>query len=90
MCGLVQALSKLILNELWPTSTRLGGAGREWKMVQMMASTREVKEKLALLVQDGTMKVVIDSVWDFEDPFPGYDIVGKGRARGKVVVRIDA
>jgi hypothetical protein len=36
------------------------------------------------------MKVVVGNIWgEFEDPFPGYDILGKGRAKGEIVIRID-
>jgi reticulon-4-interacting protein 1, mitochondrial len=83
------AVGKMLCNIIWPTSRWLGGAGRKWKTVYMMDATRDEREQLVRMVAEGRLSVVVDSIWGFRDVLGGYDVLWSGRAKGKVVVRVD-
>ncbi|KIX00385.1 uncharacterized protein Z518_10524 [Rhinocladiella mackenziei CBS 650.93] len=83
------AVGKMVCNMVWPTSRWLGGVGRKWKTVYMMDATRNEREELLKMVAEGKLRVVVDSVWRFEEVLGGYDILWSGRARGKVIVMMD-
>jgi NADPH:quinone reductase-like Zn-dependent oxidoreductase len=82
-------VGKILCNIIWPTSRSLAGAGRKWKTVYMMDTTRDEREQLVRMVAEGRLSVVVDSIWGFRDVLGGYDVLWSGRAKGKVVVRVD-
>lgn len=77
------------LNEWWPVSRWLGGAGRLWRGVSMMSPTLEDRERIVGMLGRGDVKVVRDSVWRFEDVKGAYEKLGGRHARGKVLVKVD-
>ncbi|KAK3326617.1 hypothetical protein B0H66DRAFT_166232 [Apodospora peruviana] len=80
----------MLANAVWFRSGWLWGTGRQWKAVSMMDPGRELMERVVRLFGEGKLKVVADSEWEFEKVLEGYDILMSGRARGKVVVRVDS
>jgi reticulon-4-interacting protein 1, mitochondrial len=82
------ALSRLLLNTIWPTSKWLGGAGRPWKCIEMMDAKLEEKLELVDLMARGELKVAVDSVFEFEDLVAAYEKLAASRTRGKIVVRV--
>ncbi|KAH7014366.1 zinc alcohol dehydrogenase [Microdochium trichocladiopsis] len=74
-------------NTYWPLSCWLGGTGRKFKLIAMMDPGRALMEKTASLAEAGTLKVCVDSVWEYENALQAYEILISGRARGKVLVK---
>jgi NADPH:quinone reductase-like Zn-dependent oxidoreductase len=50
--------------------------------------TLEGMEKLAAMVDEGKLKVVVDSCWDMEDVVQAYGVILSKKAQGKVVVAV--
>jgi len=57
-------------------------------MVQVHNDANDLQE-LQKLFADGTLKPMVDSVYEFEDAQKAYDRVLTTRATGKVVVKVD-
>jgi NADPH:quinone reductase-like Zn-dependent oxidoreductase len=70
------------------TPTWIGGTPRPWKLVQV-ENKPETLKALSDLVADGKLKPVVDSVFSFADVHKAYERILTGRARGKVIVRVD-
>ena len=51
----------------------------------MRANGDQLRE-ITALVDAGTIRPVVDRVFDFDDTMAALDYVGSGRAKGKVVV----
>ena len=62
--GMLYAAFLMLKNRLWPSV--LGGVPREYANVTVIANL-ELVEKLRQLVEEGKIKVVVDSCWDMED-----------------------
>jgi hypothetical protein len=62
--SIMYAVFLMMNNSLWPRV--LGGVPREYASVSGFTNL-EVMEKLGQLVEEGKMKVVVDSCWDMED-----------------------
>ncbi|KAK2048569.1 hypothetical protein LZ31DRAFT_550270 [Colletotrichum somersetense] len=77
------------MNALWPRSTWLGGTGRRWAATAMMDPGKDLMEEVMGMLSDGRIKAVIEREVGFEQVADGYDIIGSGRARGKVVVKVN-
>ncbi|GLB43433.1 putative zinc-binding dehydrogenase [Lyophyllum shimeji] len=75
---------KLLAAIVWPRW--LGGTPRKWRLIR---PTLGHMGDVQALVAKGSLKLPIDSVYDFEDVLSAYDRVVTGRATGKVVVKID-
>ena len=45
-------------------------------------------KELAKLYESGSIKPVIDKTYNFDDSIKALDYLAKGRARGKVVVKV--
>ena len=57
----------------------------------MMFSTPPSKDatvRMARLIEEGKVRVLIDSVWDMEDLVQAYARVATKHARGKVIIKI--
>ena len=80
---------QMVLNAVWPLSPWLGGTGRAWKATSMMEPRPDVAERLVGLLDEGKIRVPIDSVWQFEDALKAYAVLESKRARGKVIVKVD-
>ncbi|GKT40966.1 zinc-type alcohol dehydrogenase-like protein [Colletotrichum spaethianum] len=87
--GFMKAVWQMQKNALWPLSTWLGGTGRRWAATAMMDPGKELMEEVVGMLSDGRIKAVVGREVDFEEVADGYDIIGSGRARGKVVVKVD-
>ncbi|OAA80724.1 zinc alcohol dehydrogenase [Akanthomyces lecanii RCEF 1005] len=85
----LRAVLQMKLNEWWPVSTWLGGVGRLWRGVSMMAPTLEDRQRIVGMLRAGDVRVVRDSVWEFEDAQKAYAHLGGLHARGKVLVRVN-
>ncbi|KAK1445238.1 hypothetical protein CCUS01_12732 [Colletotrichum cuscutae] len=86
--ALVKAGWQMQMNALWPRSTWLGGTGRRWAATAMMDPGKALMEEVVAMLADGRIKAVVEREVGFEEAVDGYDIVGSGRARGKVVVNV--
>ncbi|PVH71951.1 zinc-binding oxidoreductase [Cadophora sp. DSE1049] len=85
MGAILYSIGQMASNFLWPQF--LGGPNRPY--VQFAATaTQEEMQRLADMVQDGKLRVPIDSCWDMEDVLKSYERMLSRRARGKVVVKI--
>lgn len=84
------AVWQMKLNEWWPTSRWLLGAGRRWRGVSMMAPTLADRERVVGMLGRGEVRVVRDGVWAFEDAVAAYGKLAGRHARGKVLVKVDA
>ncbi|KAK1726571.1 uncharacterized protein BDZ83DRAFT_574169 [Colletotrichum acutatum] len=86
--ALVKAGWTMQMNALWPRSTWLGGTGRRWAATAMMDPGKALMEEVVAMLADGRVKAVVEREVGFEEAVDGYEIVGSGRARGKVIVNI--
>ena len=68
--------------------TWLGGTPRRWQKLPVMSVTKEKLMGLARFVDEGKLKPVVDSVFEFEDVQGAYERMMSNRALGKVVVRV--
>ncbi|GKT58472.1 zinc alcohol dehydrogenase [Colletotrichum tofieldiae] len=87
--GFAKAVWLMQMNALWPRSTWLGGTGRRWAATAMMDPGKELMQEVVGMLADGRVKAVVERDIGFEEVVDGYEIVGSGRARGKVVVKVD-
>ena len=84
-----RAVWQMKMNEWWPVSPWLFGAGRLWRGVSMMSPTLEDRQRIVDMVGSGEVRVLRDSVWDFERVQEAYAKVEGRHARGKVMVKVD-
>lgn len=77
------------LNEWWPTTPWLGGVGRKWGACSMMNPSLGEREAVVGLMERGVIRVVYDSIWEFEQAKAAYDKLAGMHAAGKVLVRVD-
>ncbi|PYH89697.1 zinc alcohol dehydrogenase [Aspergillus ellipticus CBS 707.79] len=63
------------------------GGGRTRYVPMFWKSTKEDLKKVGELIQEGKVKVQLDSVFAFEDAPKAFEKLREGRARGKIVVR---
>jgi hypothetical protein len=61
---MLRAVSLMLKNSWWPRA--LGGVPRECICVSAVANL-DMMERLASLVMEGTLKMVVDSRWDMAD-----------------------
>lgn len=61
--------------------------GAVYRFLMMSPNGGQLKE-LAKLYESGSIKPVIDKTYNFEDGVQALDYLSKGRARGKVVVKL--
>lgn len=85
MGAIFYSLGQMASNFLWPRF--LGGPNRPYIQVAATSTLEEI-QRLAHLVEEGKLRVPIDSCWDLVDALKAYEMVLSRRARGKVIVRI--
>ena len=85
----LRAVLQMKLNEWWPMSTWLGGVGRLWRGVSMMEPTLRERDDIMLMLYKRQIKVVKDSVWEFEQVKEAYAKLAGLHAQGKVLVRVN-
>lgn len=92
-CGAIQGIHpfnlvlKTALAMFWPSW--LGGVPRSYKTV-MLAHDASVLEAIRQLFEEGKIKPVVDSVYEFKDVLSAYERIMTSRAKGKVVVMVDS
>ncbi|CRK13096.1 hypothetical protein BN1708_002460 [Verticillium longisporum] len=86
----LRSVLQMKLNEWWPVSRWLGGAGRLWRGVSMMNPTLEDRQSVVDMLERGDIRLVRDSVWGFEQAKEAYAKLGGLHAAGKVLVRVGA
>lgn len=67
--------------------TWLGGVPRRYVMFSASLS-KDTATYMARLVDEGKVRILIDTVWDMEDLVEAYARIATKRARGKVVIRV--
>ncbi|KAL4927036.1 NAD(P)-dependent alcohol dehydrogenase [Aspergillus undulatus] len=88
-CTWVQVGSGSIMTAVWRLFTpRWLGGGRRWFWPLMLENSKGDLVEVGEMLRDGRVRVVVDSVHEFEDVKKAYGILGSGRARGKIVVRV--
>jgi NADPH:quinone reductase-like Zn-dependent oxidoreductase len=65
----------------------LGGGKRKYTFVTAKANAA-CFEQLAAWMEEGKMRAVLDSTFEFDDVPKAFARLKTGRARGKVVVRV--
>lgn len=86
---LLKSLWIIIKNVVWPRSTWLFGTGRTFTIASMNDPGLGEMEKLNALFAEGKLKVVVDSVWEFDQVHQALDKLNSGHAAGKVVIKVD-
>lgn len=66
----------------------LGGIRRSYRIVSVV-NKREDLEVFGSLVAEGSIKPIVDSVYEFDDALKAYERILTSRATGKVVVKVD-
>ncbi|OBT65724.1 hypothetical protein VE03_03364 [Pseudogymnoascus sp. 23342-1-I1] len=66
--------------------TWLGGVPRRYVMFST-PPTQEAATIIASLMEEGKVRILVDSVWEMEDLVKAYAWIGKKRAKGKVVIK---
>jgi NADPH:quinone reductase-like Zn-dependent oxidoreductase len=66
------------------------GGGRSRYAFKATAQKREDMEKLAAWIAEGKLKVVIDSVFEFEDAIKAVEKLKEGSSTGKVIVHVNS
>lgn len=79
-------LKNWIVNTWWPTW--LGGVPRRYVMFSTPIS-KDDAVVLVKLVEEGKLKISVDSVFSMEDAIRAYEHVATMRARGRVIVKVE-
>ncbi|KAL1730508.1 hypothetical protein EV714DRAFT_284168 [Schizophyllum commune] len=77
---------KHALATIWPRV--LGGTPRKHIILHLNHKEEDQKD-MAGMLESGTLKPVVDSVFAFEDALKAYERIMTSRAKGKVVVKVD-
>ena len=86
MQGTGATLKNWISNTWWPTW--LGGVPRCYVMFSTPPS-KDDAVVLVKLVEEGKLKISVDSVFSMEDAIRAYERVATMRARGRVIVKVE-
>ena len=78
-----QSVKSTLISMLLPSF--LGGTNRPFKFLSVSNSASHLDE-LACWATEGRMKVVLDSVYPYEQAPKAYERLKTGRARGKIIV----
>ena len=87
--GALEGIAVMAYNVLFNTllPTWLGGVPRRYIMFSTPPA-RDDAVYLAHLIEEGRMRIPVDSVFDMEDAVRAYERIATKRARGKVVVKV--
>jgi NADPH:quinone reductase-like Zn-dependent oxidoreductase len=86
MEGSAATLKNYIFNTWWPTW--LGGVPRRYVMFSTPPS-KDDAVVLVKLVEEGKLKITVDSVFSMEDAIGAYERIATMRARGRVIVKVE-
>ena len=79
-------LKNWIFNTWWPTW--LGGVPRRYLMFTT-PPTKDDAVMLLKLVEEGKLKISVDTVFSMENAIRAYERVATKRARGRVIVKVE-
>jgi NADPH:quinone reductase-like Zn-dependent oxidoreductase len=82
----VATLKNFFFNIWWPTW--LGGVPRRYVMFSTPPS-KDDAVVLVKLVEEGKLKISVDSVFSMEDAIGAYERLATMRARGRVIVKVE-
>jgi NADPH:quinone reductase-like Zn-dependent oxidoreductase len=80
----VRFLLALKVKKVTKAASKMGAI---YRFLLMSPNGAQLKE-LAKLYESGSIKPVIDKTYNFDDSIKALDYLAKGRARGKVVVKV--
>jgi NADPH:quinone reductase-like Zn-dependent oxidoreductase len=80
-------LFAMLANNLVYPSFLPRGVVRKYAFFSRSANEEDLR-RIVELVEDGKLKVEIDSVWAMQDARGAYEVIDGKRARGKVVVKV--
>ncbi|CAL1703351.1 unnamed protein product [Somion occarium] len=83
--GPVITVWRSITNRLTPVI--FGGVPRDYLMISV-APTEEKAANLARMVEEGTLKVIVDDVVEFEDVVQAYHRLMRRDAKGKIIAKV--
>lgn len=83
--GIYTTTFNILANKFLPTW--LGGVPRRY-ITFSTPPTRDAAIYMTKLVEEGHIRIPIDSVYDMEDAVAAYERVATQRARGKVVIKV--
>ncbi len=83
--GILTTTWNMMLNRFLPTW--LGGVPRRY-ITFSTPPTRDAAVYMARLVEEGRVRIPVDSVYEMEDVVAAYERVASKRARGKVVIKV--
>ncbi|KAJ5438858.1 uncharacterized protein N7458_009856 [Penicillium daleae] len=83
--GIVKTTINVLANQFLPTW--LGGVPRRY-ITFSTPPDRDAAVYMARLVEEGRIRIPVDSVFDMEDVVGAYERVATKRARGKVVIKV--
>ncbi|KAK9251349.1 hypothetical protein V1507DRAFT_464917 [Lipomyces tetrasporus] len=86
MEGVGAMLKNCIFNIWWPTW--LGGVPRRYVMF-FTPPSKDDAVVLVKLVEEGKLKISVDSVFSMEDAISAYERIATMRARGRVIVKVE-
>jgi NADPH:quinone reductase-like Zn-dependent oxidoreductase len=86
MEGSGTTLKNWIFNTWWPTW--LNGVPRRYVMFSTPPS-KDDAVVLIKLVEEGKLKISVDSVFSMEDAIKAYERIATMRARGRVIVKVE-
>jgi NADPH:quinone reductase-like Zn-dependent oxidoreductase len=83
--GVFVTAGNMLLNTFLPTW--LGGVPRRY-IAFSTPPAHDPTVYLARLVEEGSLRIPVDSIFDMEDALRAYERIATKRARGKVVVKV--
>lgn len=83
--GILSLAHNALLNTLLPTW--LGGVPRRY-ITFSTPPARDDNVYLIQLMEEGRLRVPVDSIFDMEDAVSAYERIATKRARGKVLVKV--
>lgn len=83
--GVIATVRNFLFNSWLPTW--LGGVPRRYIMFSTLP-TRDDAVYMAHLIEEGRVRIPVDSVFDMQDAVRAYERIATKRARGKVVVKV--
>lgn len=103
LTALFTTVLRTLVNSLWPLSPWLGGTGREWRTLLVMDPGIDVLERLAAMARGERdvigeaeeaaerarpLRVIVDSVFGFEEVLAAYERLERGHMKGKIIIRV--
>ncbi len=71
----------------WLCPTWLGGPPRKWKAI-FTQSTASDFEPIATMAKEGKLRVVVDTVFQFQDALKAFEKLKTGRSKGKILIDV--